>query len=72
MQRSEPYRSAWIPEAARERAPLGEFFLLCAVLWVGSVARVVLGVLRHEPFDAELSLATLTVMALPWTALMKS
>ncbi len=69
-----PYRSAWLSTTqTQERATFDcELFSVYAVVWVGSVMRVLLGVMRHEPFGAELSLATLTIAALPWAALMKS
>jgi len=45
---------------------------VCAVVWVGSVARVALGVTHHEAFGVELSLAVIALATLPWAALMKS
>jgi hypothetical protein len=40
-----------------------------AVFWVASVARVAAGVLRHEVFGAEATLALMAVVLVPWHVL---
>lgn len=61
-----PYRSP--SPAARDARPrfferdLGVVFV---VVWLGSIARVVLGLLRHQPFGAELTFAAAAVVLLP-------
>ena len=61
-----PYRSP--SPAARDARPrfferdLGVAFVL---VWLGSVARVVVGVARHQPFGAELTLAAFAVVLIP-------
>lgn len=69
-----PYRSAWHSVVqTREHTTFDrDLFYVCAVLWVGSVMRVLVGVMRHEAFGAELSLAATAIAALPYAALMKS
>jgi len=40
-----------------------------AILWVGSVARVVAGLAEREQFGFEATLALLCVVAVPWVAM---
>jgi len=56
------------PSALRD----ADLAAISIVIWVGSVARVVMGVRQHASFGAELALAAIAVVALPLAALMKS
>ena len=67
-----PYRQAAPPlECAvnERRAKDGDLFGVFAVLWLGSVLRVIVGVRTGEVFGAEASAALIVVCALPLLAL---
>lgn len=44
----------------------GELLLVGALLWIASVARVVLAFAHHEVFETEATLALLCVLFIPW------
>ncbi len=57
---------------ARRDLPLGltggdsDLVPVALMLWIASLARVILALLHHEAFAAEASFALLCVVALPW------
>lgn len=70
----DPYRVAWAPEGEKCTATWlaldRDLASVCAVVWLGSVARVLLGLVRDECLGAELLCAALAVGALPCVTLM--
>ena len=67
-----PYRQAALPldrAVTEPRAKDGDLFGVFAVLWLGSVLRVIVGVQSGEVFGAEASAALIAVCALPLLAL---
>jgi hypothetical protein len=65
-----PYRSINVSETreprARERRCDSDLWPAFTLFWMISAARVVEGVLRHEVFGAEATLALMSVVGLPW------
>ncbi len=70
-QRGDPYRSPWVCEERTFTKFDVEILSIFALVWCGSVVRVVLGHAHHEAFGAEFMLATVTIATFPF-ALMKS
>ncbi|MDP8998859.1 MAG: hypothetical protein M3O46_01970 [Myxococcota bacterium] len=63
-----PYRSSDPSSVEDTHADEGDrgMLLVLALFWLLSVARVVGGVLRHETFGGEPTLALMAVIAVPW------
>ena len=67
-----PYRIPAEPDRARatgdeeERCPDGDLLPVFLVLWLGSIVRVVIALMRHEHFGTETSLAVLAVAYVPF------
>ena len=65
---SSPYRVAAEhrdKDGSTEPAPDRELIPVFAILWITSVARVVLGLVQHEAFGQESTLAIFAVLLLP-------
>ncbi len=63
-----PYRSNEIPpptRATQRRFFDGDLAGVYLMLWIVSVARVVLGLALHQRFDVEMTIATAAVLLLP-------
>ncbi|HEX7603549.1 MAG TPA: hypothetical protein VF316_18145 [Polyangiaceae bacterium] len=66
-----PYRTpADRADATKKELDLGcpdaDLVPFLLVFWLGSLARVVLGIVRHETFGGEATLATLAVLVVPF------
>jgi hypothetical protein len=66
-----PYRHAVQAEPVKRCAPHrldADMLPALALLWVVSLIRVAGGLLRHEAFGTEATLALMAVLVLPWLA----
>lgn len=51
---------------SEDRCPDGDLLSMMLIFWLGSVARVVLGVANHEAAGTERTLAALAVVVVPY------
>lgn len=68
---SSPYRIPCRDENTRNRRDCGvdvDLLPAAALFWIVSVIRVAGGIVRHETFAAEATLALIIVVAIPWLA----
>lgn len=66
-----PYRTPPRDEPGNvggEACPDADLMPVFAVFWLGSIARVVLGISRHDRSDSEGALAAIAVVLVPWLA----
>jgi len=57
-----PYRTT-LAKASKKAGR--DLWVVFAVVWTFACARVVLGLYRHQTFDAELTLAALAIVLIP-------